>query len=94
MTENLEGVVVVGAGPVGFLSALGLARAGVPVTVIEAEAGINESPRAAVYFPNTLRILGGLGLMDEVEAIAYKSTRSAAGTRASSAWSRMPLESP
>jgi 2-polyprenyl-6-methoxyphenol hydroxylase-like FAD-dependent oxidoreductase len=73
--ENLRGVVVVGAGPVGFLGALGLARAGVPVTVIEAEAGINDSPRAAVYFPNTLRILGGLGLMEDVEAIALRSTR-------------------
>jgi 2-polyprenyl-6-methoxyphenol hydroxylase-like FAD-dependent oxidoreductase len=73
--ETLQGVIVVGAGPVGFLSALGLARAGVPVTVIEAQAGINDSPRAAVYFPNTLRILGGLGLMEDVEAIAYRSTR-------------------
>jgi len=73
--EKLEGVVVVGAGPVGFLCALGVARAGIPVTVIEAEATISDSPRAAVYFPNTLRILGGLGLNADVEAIAYKSTR-------------------
>jgi 2-polyprenyl-6-methoxyphenol hydroxylase-like FAD-dependent oxidoreductase len=72
--SRFEGVVVVGAGPVGFLCALGVARAGVPVMVIEAEAGINDSPRAAVYFPNTLRILDRLGLLADVEAVAYKST--------------------
>jgi 2-polyprenyl-6-methoxyphenol hydroxylase-like FAD-dependent oxidoreductase len=73
--EKLPGVAIVGAGPVGFLSALGIARAGMPVTIIEAESGINDSPRAAVYFPNTLRILDGLGLLADVEEVAYKSTR-------------------
>jgi 2-polyprenyl-6-methoxyphenol hydroxylase-like FAD-dependent oxidoreductase len=65
----------VGAGPVGFLTALGLAKAGVPVTVIEAESGINDSPRAAVYFPTTLKILDRLGLLEDVAAVAYTSTR-------------------
>ena len=34
-------VIVVGAGPVGFLTALGLARRGIRVTLLEAESGIN-----------------------------------------------------
>jgi 2-polyprenyl-6-methoxyphenol hydroxylase-like FAD-dependent oxidoreductase len=72
--EKVSSVVVVGAGPVGFLTALGLARAGVSVTVVEAEAGINDSPRAAVYFPTTVAVLDGLGLMEDVERVAFKST--------------------
>ena len=72
MTSGID-VVVVGAGPVGLLTALGLAQAGVSVTVIEAEPGINDSPRAAVYFPTTIKILDRLGLLEETCAIAYLS---------------------
>ncbi len=72
---KFKGVIVVGAGPVGFLTALGLARAGIKVMVLEAEAAINDSPRAAVYFPTTLKILDRLGLLDDVLAIAYTSSR-------------------
>jgi 2-polyprenyl-6-methoxyphenol hydroxylase-like FAD-dependent oxidoreductase len=42
-------VLVVGGGPVGMVTALGLARAGVTVRLIEAQSLLNESPRAAVY---------------------------------------------
>ena len=42
-------VLVVGGGPVGMVTALGLARAGVSVRLIEAQPSLNESPRAAVY---------------------------------------------
>ena len=66
-------VVVVGAGPVGLLTALGLARSGLSVTVIDSEPGINDSPRAAVYFPTTIRILDRLGLLQDTLAIAYLS---------------------
>ena len=72
--QKFNGVAVVGAGPVGFLTALGLARAGVPVLVLEAEAGINDSPRAAGYFATTLAILEQLGLKEDVEAVAYWSS--------------------
>jgi 2-polyprenyl-6-methoxyphenol hydroxylase-like FAD-dependent oxidoreductase len=71
--QKFDGVVVVGAGPVGFLTALGLARAGVPVMVVEAESCINDSPRASTYFATTLRILEDLGLMADVNAIAFWS---------------------
>ena len=66
-------VVVVGAGPVGLVTALGLARAGLSVSVIEAEPGINDSPRAAVYFPTTIKILDRLGLLEELRAVAFLS---------------------
>ncbi len=71
--QKFNGVIIVGAGPVGLLTALGLARAGIPVRVLEAESRINDSPRAAGYFTNTLHILDRLGLMPDVEDVAFWS---------------------
>ena len=71
---NQADVIVVGAGPVGFLTALGLARAGIEVCVLEAESGINDSPRASMYFPTTVKILDRLGLLDEALAIGLATT--------------------
>jgi 2-polyprenyl-6-methoxyphenol hydroxylase-like FAD-dependent oxidoreductase len=70
-------VIVVGAGPVGFVTAYGLARKGIDVCLLEADAVISSSPRAAIYFPTTLEILDRLGLLEEAEAIGYSSTRFA-----------------
>ena len=72
MSSEID-VAVVGAGPVGLVTALGLARAGLSVTVIESERGINDSPRAAVYFPTTIKILDGLGLLEDLRAVAFLS---------------------
>ena len=66
-------VIVVGAGPVGMLTALALAQGGAKVTVLEQEPGIVNSPRAAVYFPSTLIILEELGLLDELNAIGFQN---------------------
>ena len=46
MTDSVE-VLIVGAGPVGLLTAVALAQSGVDVMVVEAEAKLNDSPRAA-----------------------------------------------
>ncbi|HEY6815221.1 MAG TPA: FAD-dependent oxidoreductase [Croceibacterium sp.] len=67
-------VVIVGAGPVGLLTALGLARQGVEVTVLDSEPEVVRSPRAAVYFHTTISILRKLGLADEAHAIGLSST--------------------
>ncbi|MEO0062367.1 MAG: Para-nitrophenol 4-monooxygenase [Pseudomonadota bacterium] len=67
-------VIIVGAGPVGFLTALGLARQGVQVTVLDAEEEVVRSPRAAVYYHTTLSVLGKLGMLDDAEAIGFPST--------------------
>jgi 2-polyprenyl-6-methoxyphenol hydroxylase-like FAD-dependent oxidoreductase len=49
-------VLVVGAGPVGLTSAIGLAKAGLEVTIVDAaEFGKNGS-RAAVIQANTLEV--------------------------------------
>jgi 2-polyprenyl-6-methoxyphenol hydroxylase-like FAD-dependent oxidoreductase len=73
MTEA-GGVIVVGAGPVGFITALELAREGVPVTIVEAEDRINDSPRAAVYLPTTLRILDRLGILEDAHDAGVYNT--------------------
>lgn len=63
-------VVVVGAGPTGLFTALGLARAGAQVTVIDAEAAINDSPRANVYLLSTIKALDKFGLLEDAIKIA------------------------
>ena len=73
MSESSR-VIVVGAGPVGLLTALGLARQGIEVTVLDSEPQIVRSPRAAVYFHTTISILRKLGLSDEAHAIGLAST--------------------
>ncbi len=68
-------MLVVGAGPVGMLTALGLARTGLKVTVIEAEPQIIDSPRAAVYHWSVLDGLERLGLLQEAETIGFPKRR-------------------
>jgi 2-polyprenyl-6-methoxyphenol hydroxylase-like FAD-dependent oxidoreductase len=59
-------VLIAGGGPVGVIAALALARQGIPVHVFEAEARVNDSPRAATTHAATLEMLDELGLVDEV----------------------------
>lgn len=55
---------IVGAGPVGLLCALGLARSGIDSVLIEREAGVADSPRAIAHHWSTLAGLDGLGILD------------------------------
>jgi 3-(3-hydroxy-phenyl)propionate hydroxylase len=64
-------IVVVGAGPVGTVAALACARAGHRVTLLEAAARIDDSPRASTTQPPTLEILAALGLIDEYIAQGF-----------------------
>src|SRR5215203_641400 len=59
-------ILIAGGGPVGVITALALARQGLPVHVFEAEAKINDMPRAATTQAATLEMLAGLGMVDEV----------------------------
>jgi 2-polyprenyl-6-methoxyphenol hydroxylase-like FAD-dependent oxidoreductase len=59
-------VLIAGGGPVGVIAALALARQSIPVHVFEAEARVNDSPRAATTHAATLEMLDELGLVDEV----------------------------
>src|SRR6185503_5644485 len=64
-------VLIVGAGPVGLLGALGLARSGIKVTLIECEPYIVDSPRAAVYHWSVLEGLERLGLLEEARSLGF-----------------------
>jgi 3-(3-hydroxy-phenyl)propionate hydroxylase len=66
-----DSVAVVGAGPVGLIAALGLAQAGVPVTVIERGSQIVASPRAITYHWSALEGLSRLGLLEEALGIGF-----------------------
>jgi 3-(3-hydroxy-phenyl)propionate hydroxylase len=59
-------ILIAGGGPVGFVTALALARQGLPVHLFEAEACINRTPRAATTHAATLEMLEGLGMIEEV----------------------------
>lgn len=58
--------MIAGGGPVGCVTALALAQRGFPVAVFEAEAEINDAPRAATTHPATLELLAELGLVEDV----------------------------
>jgi 3-(3-hydroxy-phenyl)propionate hydroxylase len=59
-------IIIAGAGPVGVITALALARQGIAVQVFEAEPRVNDSPRAATTHAATLEMLERLGLIEEV----------------------------
>ena len=61
-------VIVVGAGPVGAVTALALVKKGIPITLIEAEAEPPEDQRAATIHPPTVEMLVELGLKNEAFA--------------------------
>jgi 3-(3-hydroxy-phenyl)propionate hydroxylase/6-hydroxy-3-succinoylpyridine 3-monooxygenase len=69
--SELENVLVVGAGPVGLVTALGLAREGVEVTVIDAAEEIGNAPRAMGYMYSVVSGLQRLGLLDDALRIGY-----------------------
>ncbi|SFL17659.1 FAD-dependent oxidoreductase [Geodermatophilus ruber] len=64
-------VLVVGAGPVGILNALGLARAGIPVTVLDRADDVVMAPRAAVYHWAVLEGLDRLGVYEKAAARGF-----------------------
>jgi 3-(3-hydroxy-phenyl)propionate hydroxylase len=61
-------VVVAGAGPVGTVAALILARAGIKVLLLESGAACATDLRASTFHPPTLEIMKALGLSDALHA--------------------------
>ncbi len=65
-------IAIVGAGPVGLLCALGLARRGVDCVVIERASAVADSPRAIAHHWSTLPGLDELGILDKCIARGFK----------------------
>ena len=65
---EVDRVLIAGAGPVGLVAALSLARRGIPVTVFEALGDRALDLRASTIHPPTCEMLGALGLIDKIMA--------------------------
>ena len=57
-------VIIAGAGPVGCVAALALAKAGISVLLVEAHEELPQDLRASTFHPPTLDMLARLGLTD------------------------------
>lgn len=69
MSDN--DVVIVGAGPVGLIAALGLAQRGVGVTVLDEADDILDEPRGMTYHWAVLAGLERLGVLDDAMAAGW-----------------------
>ena len=67
-------VLVVGAGPVGLLTMLFLAQAGVKVTLIEAIPDVDNSPRAMAYGPAAVVELERAGVAKEARSVGMDAS--------------------
>lgn len=73
MTKSINEVVVVGAGPVGLVTAIGLAQRGVKVIVLEQNsAEVAPQWRGSTIHPPTLEIFDQLGLAQTIIKGAVK----------------------
>lgn len=70
MTVEELGVVVVGAGPAGYATALGLAELGVACTVLEQRPSVAEGSRATGIARRVLQLLTPCGVGAEVMEVA------------------------
>lgn len=70
MDDSVD-VIVIGAGPVGLLTALNLGKAGVKTLVLEAHYELLKTTRAVVYMPVVLPVLRKLGILESITEHAF-----------------------
>lgn len=73
MKRKHDRVVIIGAGPVGSVAALILAREGIPVTVLEREPAPIIDYRASTFHPPTLDLLEDCGATEALVAMGLKA---------------------
>ena len=79
-SEKLETrCVVVGGGPAGMMAGYLLARAGVPVVVLEKHADFNRDFRGDTIHPSTLELMRELGLLDQFLEQPHQKLRELRG---------------
>jgi 3-(3-hydroxy-phenyl)propionate hydroxylase len=66
MSTQTAPVVIVGAGPIGLITALGLAHHGIPVIVLEEHAELSLDTKAGTILTRTLEVLHRYGALDAV----------------------------
>ncbi|MCJ1259606.1 hypothetical protein MMC24_007445 [Lignoscripta atroalba] len=69
--ESKKSVIIVGAGPVGLLTALRLGQASIPTLVLESHPTLLPTTRAMVYMPVIIPVLRKLGILDTVQRHAF-----------------------
>jgi 2-polyprenyl-6-methoxyphenol hydroxylase-like FAD-dependent oxidoreductase len=67
--------VVVGGGPAGVMLSYLLARAGVPVTLLEAHRDFERDFRGDTVHPSTLEAIAALGLSEKLHALPHAKMR-------------------
>ena len=71
--------VIVGGGPAGMMAGYLLARAGVPVAVLEKHGDFNRDFRGDTIHPSTLELMHELGLLDEFLKQPHQEVRELRG---------------
>jgi 2-polyprenyl-6-methoxyphenol hydroxylase-like FAD-dependent oxidoreductase len=71
--------VIVGGGPAGMMAGYLLARAGVPVAVLEKHADFNRDFRGDTIHPSTLELMHELGFLDEFLKQPHQEVRELRG---------------
>src|SRR5205809_2244028 len=80
MAEKLQTrCVIVGGGPAGIMAGYLLARAGVPVAVLEKHADFFRDFRGDTIHPSTLELMWELGLLDAFLALPHSEVTQVSG---------------